>query len=263
MFNLGGDDKEKLKENMEEIKELVNSQAAEGNISEEGLESAPQNAQPQTQNQSEPGSSEEHKHTGIAEIKEEIESAIHRGKSNQENTGDNQNISAEASEERMQSLDPQGRPPVENNSANTVENAQDNMLDSSVDESASSQPTNEFEDSSMNQTVENTGIEDSGSQSRNFDQELEGLNQENRFNDSNASNPGAPSSNGDKLFIEVDDFKNIKEKVDEMKYLSREMKDLMANLEDGIDEDRRLQGEAQDVLKDFSKRRESIQASIK
>jgi len=72
-----------------------------------------------------------------------------------------------------------------------------------------------------------------------------------------------PPASGDKLFIEVDDFQNIKEQVEEMKYLSREAKDLMSNLEEGLDRDRRVEGEIQDVLKDFSDRRESIQSSIK
>ncbi|MFP4229650.1 MAG: hypothetical protein ACLFRK_00745 [Candidatus Nanohaloarchaea archaeon] len=64
------------------------------------------------------------------------------------------------------------------------------------------------------------------------------------------------------LFIEVDEFQNVQEMVEEMKYLSREMKDLMESLEDGVEEDRRVEGEAEEVLNEFSKRRENVQSSL-
>ncbi|EHK01600.1 hypothetical protein HRED_02231 [Candidatus Haloredivivus sp. G17] len=67
---------------------------------------------------------------------------------------------------------------------------------------------------------------------------------------------------GETLFLEVDEFNEVESMVEEMKYLSREMKDLMDNLEDGVEEDRRIEGEAHDVLDEFAERREKIQSSI-
>ena len=250
MFNLGGDDKEKLKENMEEIKDLVNSQAEQA-AQQEGLPQdnnendvdMQQPSQPSQQQGNTVQENEGQKEGEIENIKNEIESAFHRGSKE-----------TNKPEDPVQDSNPQNS--IEDgieNSINTAESPdfsqEENLRPKEIED-----PVQDLDlDQESNFSTSQEGLSDKSS---NQDQAVPNNNVRNEMN------APRPPSGEDTLFIEVDDFQNIKERVEEMKYLSQEMKDLMSSLEEGLDEDRRIEGEVQDVLSDFRDRRESIQSSI-
>lgn len=201
MFNLGGDDKEKLKENMEEIKDLVNSQHA-GNSE---INSEPNHQPPEEKPE--------------PDVPDELD-------------GD---LSSQIKSAQQLDLDEPQEEPKQNKSRNSSRENSDNDLRNDL--------------KSISNEVKKMD-KPKGSKTKSSSQ-----NQHKSMS--------RPSGDGETVFLEVDEFQDVKGKVEEMRYLSREIKDLVGNLEEGVDEDRRIESEAQDVLNDFADRRESIQNSIK
>jgi len=207
MFNLGGEDKEKLEENMEEIKKLVNSEDPEDQPQENSPEQIPDNIP-----------------NDDSEEFEEPEPDF------EPNPVDQNEDMAEPSdlEFENQDFDPQ----------------------SAVDSIDTPESNGERQN-----TVKQRNDE--------FKANLENISNEVKELNKSAKSPEPPRSSSDTLFIEVDEFKEIRERVEEMKYLSHEVKDLMSGLEDGLDEDRRMESEAQNVVNDFSDRRKAIESAIR
>jgi len=209
MFNLGGEDKEKLEENMEEIKQLVNSEDPKDQPQQNSPEQIPDNT-PQDD--------------------------------------------SEEFEEPEPDFEPE--PDL-------------------VDQNEQIKEPNdlEFEDQDFDSgsAMENINIDNSDVERQNtvkqrddqFKANLENISNEVKELNKSATSPEPSKSGGDTLFIEVDEFQEIRERVEEMKYLSHEVKDLMSGLEDGLDEDRRMESEAQNVVNDFSDRRKAIESAIR
>ena len=203
MFNIGGDDKEKLKENMEEIRNLVNSES-----DQEDPEPAQESADmPKQQGQQ-----------GMDQMPSDGQQNMNQAASAVDQTSG-------ASQRRSIS-------PADNSEPNRPER----LSNSSTNNNSSSQKNLSSREDMKNH--------------------LESIS-----NEVKKMEEGERSS-GDTLFLEVDEFNEVQTMVEEMKYLSREMKDLMDNLEDGIEEDRRVEGEAENVVEDFSERREKIQSAL-
>ena len=171
MFDLGGDDKEKLKENMEEIKRLVESK--------DGGEASP--PQPDT-----------------------------------------------VSEEEPTPPAPQPEPSPDTGTASTHE------------------------------TVFDTSSEEFKRDLRSISEEVQSLDKSKEFHRKRSSS----SHEGGTLFLEIDEFNHVKGMVEEMRYLSREVEDLMGQINNGIEDSRRLESEASEVLNEFSDRRDRIESSI-
>lgn len=204
MFNLGGDDKEKLKENMEEIRDLVNSQSEAEN----------QGSETQEQPSTEPDKD-------FDQIKDQVENQVETQK---------------PPAKKQPSQSDQTETPSRTRNKNR-QGAQRDFPTKNQEQSEGSDLGLDSEDSDMKEHLES------------ISSEVKKMEDGER-----------PS--GETLFLEVDEFNQVETMVEEMKYLSREMKDLMDNLEDGVEEDRRVEGEAQDVLDEFAERREKIQSSI-
>lgn len=236
MFNLGGDDKEKLKENMEEIKELVNSQEQGGSPSPQELMDNSQDSAPEPQEDSPDRQTPNLNQQSDSQMNPESETNNDRSSNSQDSM--NQDL---------------------NNLQNAINNqSQNNQETESEPNLGQSSRNNNFDSSrglnNNSPSSQNPGSRDSNSSS------LSGVK-------SNSDRPDLSDQHRDDegsetLFLEVDEFNRVKEMVDEMKYLSREMNDLMENLEGGVDEDRRIESEAQDVIDEFSQRREHIESSI-
>lgn len=226
MFNLGGDDKEKLKENMEEIKDLVNSQESEKHSvadSQESDESQEMN-ESQVENQSKSG---------------KIQNPLERPSENKNDSNNNNNADNPVNNTNF-------RPVSENQQQNQLNSGFGSNKSSSGDRRSNTAPTNS--DDSIEERLSN------------FNNQEQSHNQNVKAQSKPDQDLNDKSS--DTLFLEVDEFNRIEEMVNEMKYLSREMNDLMNNLEGGVDEDRRIESEAQDVIDEFSQRRSRIESSI-
>lgn len=250
MFNLGGNDKEKLKENMEEIKDLVNSQEKGSSQGPQELMNGGQNPQ---QEQGQPPNPDQ----GPDSQPDNKPQLSPQQDMDNELPSDKQNMGQEM-EDLQNAINNQASNEIDRPDTGQNDNAQsrNNNLDSGSDSS------NSGFNSSRGLEENNLGSDSSGSSSRdsNSSGNLSGFQSEQRPDLSEES--GKPDSEGDTLFLEVDEFNRVQEMVDEMKYLSREMNDLMENLEGGVEEDRRIESEAQDVIDEFSQRREHIESSI-
>jgi hypothetical protein len=206
MFNIGGDDKEKLKENMEEIRNLVNSESEQEDAepAQESMDMPEQQGQP------------------------DIDQMQSGDQQNMNQAGSGVEQGAEASQQR--SFSPADQSESTGRKGLAGQGNTDNSEPSSSQKSLSSR--------------------------KDMKNHLESIS-----NEVKKMEEGDRSS-GDTLFLEVDEFNEVQSMVEEMKYLSREMKDLMNNLEDGIEEDRRVEGEAENVVEDFSERREKVQSAL-
>ncbi len=224
MFNLGGDDKEKLKENMEEIKDLVNSQQSDKN--------------------SAGGVQEDNSQLDSPPVSEDVPE-------NKSLDGDRDtSIPDETVQNQLRPDNNQGNSNFESESISQENVSQEPRFGNQGPESESK--------SFNNQEAGSTGNLESKLS------KIKGTRSSDAENNVSHGEPdqGLNDSPRDTLFLEVNEFNRIQEMVDEMKYLSREMNDLMENLEGGVEEDRRLESEAQDVVDEFSQRRDHIESSI-
>ncbi|MFO7793409.1 MAG: hypothetical protein R6V35_00335 [Candidatus Nanohaloarchaea archaeon] len=237
MFNLGGNDKEKLKENMEEIKDLVNSQEQGGSPSPQELMDDSQDSVTEPQEDSPDRQTPD----------------LNQQSDNQMNPEPDMNndLPSKSQDSMNQDL---------NNLQDAINNQSQNNQETENEPDLGQSPRNNNFDSSRGLNDNSSSSQDSTSRDSDSSS-LSGIK-------SNSDRPDIsdqPSPDGDSsetLFLEVDEFNRVKEMVDEMKYLSREMNDLMENLEGGVEEDRRIESEAQDVIDEFSQRREHIESSI-
>ena len=235
MFNLGGNDKEKLKENMEEIKDLVNSQESGNSMPQQ--ENQPENSvEQENDSQLEEGISAEKK--GQLDISSQLDQS-------------------ESSQMDSNQVQPQ-------NSMNHQENSglQNNTQD--MESGSGFRPVSEDGSTESSNIGAGDSPQSRSSSDSNFEEKLDNFNsQRDQSQELDVeSEDQAPKGSGETLFLEVDEFNQVQEMVDEMKYLSREMNDLMENLEGGVEEDRRIESEAQDVIDEFAQRRKNIEASI-
>ena len=250
MFNLGGNDKEKLKENMEEIKDLVNSQEKGSSQGPQELMNGGQSPQQQENENRQPSNPDQ---GADSQPDNDPQLNPQEGMDN-ELPSDSQDMGQEMND-LQNAINNQGtaqetdRPDMEQKNNTQPQN---NSLDSGLDSSGS-----EFNSS---RGLGEDNLNNSDSSSRDSGSSLSGFQSDQRPDLSEESDK--PDSDGDTLFLEVDEFNRVQEMVDEMKYLSREMNDLMENLEGGVEEDRRIESEAQDVIDEFSQRREHIESSI-
>jgi len=242
MFNLGGNDKEKLKENMEEIKDLVNSQEAGNSMPQQGT-------QPQDSGEPENNSQPVENISPDKTAQPDVSSQLDQTEASQ----------MDSNQAQMNSMGQQEKSGLENNNQDVESGSgfrpvsEDSPKDSSKGKSQQSSELGTREssgrrfssDSSLEEKLNNFSSQRDQSQELDMD-----------------ADDQSPTGSGETLFLEVDEFNQVQEMVDEMKYLSREMNDLMENLEGGVEEDRRIESEAQDVIDEFTQRRKNIEASI-
>ena len=250
MFNIGGDDKEKLEENMEEIKNLISSD---------------QNNQKQQQNEEKEGGNSL-KNISEADNNQEFEESISEGFS-------------EIEEEEEESQ-------AENLQANNLEQGQNTELEQPQDETSLQEPQNIStgvqEDSSNSrnqpeQLPQNNQSRDSQNRKNNstpqqpqedvrelqnqIKDQINSLEKESRRQEGSTSSQN--KSEEEPLFLEVERFEDIRDMVEEMHYLTTEMDDVMESLAAGIQKDQETAGEANQIVGEFQARRDKIEQILR
>lgn len=177
MFNIGGGDKEKLKENMEEIKELINEQE---------------------------------------EAAEEVEQAVN------------------------QEVEPED--PIETPEPSEI---QEQSFEGETSESPASTDDREPLEQRVSEGPQSAPDSTQGLKSKLEEDHVQ-----------------RPENESEPLFLNVQEFEDVKGMVDEMKYLTKELEDLMSDLQGGVQEDRRIEEEAKEVVQEFSERREGINRTL-
>lgn len=220
MFDLGNDDKKKLRDNMEEIKQLINNGA-------DGREQPDDTADDQPE---QPFSAPEPEtETPAMEQEPAVQDTFEEPEPAQEKISD----AADELEELQDSLgasqaSPTPEPVSQPEPAEPSEPA--------LRENADPEPVPE---------PQGPRIEEGTEAGKNFDftQEREAEEIE----------------SGETIFLTVERFEGLMDRLEEMRYLSQELRDVVDHLEAGVNEDEDTADEAQRLLDDFGQRRAEVE----
>lgn len=269
MFSFGDKDKEKLKENMEQIKEMVDN----GDV--------PENSQQEPEEQLD---------------ESQVDSSTLDEQSLEEDF-ENQDFSQDDNFD-------QGWEPAETNGRNQKTTApENNNSETTSTQNFGNNPPAEQQDTSQSQdkierfeeVAEQTSSFDEPkpaqqpqnnqqSQEESFDQKFSGQrtnssNQGSSSQTSSSSTPSAPSNDNipkppetkeievpeiekGPLFLKRQKFRKARQMVEEMRYLSDQIQGTLNNLESGIQEDQKIEKDIRNMLHEFESSREEVQGII-
>ncbi len=247
MFNIGGDDKEKLEENMEEIKQLVNESKDEPEevVDEESKEQEKDSVgdlegfdQPEPDQDLQQDENETPEVDGMQNDLENLQSQVQ------------QNV-------EEQKPEPQEEEPIK-------EQVQETEAEESINttQTRSSQPVPDErgrdEVKELKDEIEDhiSSIE-KGRSNRSIKEDVKEINQEREEEEKKQRREEQP------LFLDVESFEDIREMVEEMHYLTTEMDDIMEHLVVGVEEDQETVKEAGQVIQEFQTRRNNIEETLK
>ena len=260
MFDLGNGDKEKLEENMEEIKQLVN----EGQNNENQLNTDAEKLKEQ-KNEGEQTSPDlnQIKNNGDSKNSEEIQTEeLKEDTSDSGQESEVDKLAEDISQEEMAENPMQG---------NQLDQEFDEMQQEIKDEISSLKQTQSTHQQQRNheqkntpQTKENTTHDNTEQSQAQEESEAPGDLEEPDLHtrgfeeeDENKDETEGP------LFLEVDNFEDMKEMIEEMHYLTAEMDDIMQHLQAGIEEDQNTMNEAEKVIQEFQTRRDKVNETLK
>ena len=263
MFNVGSEDKEKLRENMEEIKDLI--QGRDEDSSEEF--EPPQETEPSPQDNgfdsdTEPSNLGSNQNDSVNQVEqsggdgfmeesdEDIDSGIQQNSGDagfQENNNEEPNMGQDTGNGFGQREQNQGQQSVQNQGSsnqvqqtpqqNNIEQSNQQQTGNPLQQSAQRQPRDDNQKRNESQVVNSSGMQES-----------------------NQRNEGRPSGSGSqKLFLEVERFEKVKDMIDEMQQLTSEIEDTSEDLESQIDRERESENQAQQLLENFSDRKNQVE----
>jgi len=245
MFNVGSEDKEKLRENMEEIKDLIQNRGDDGETSSSIADrSTPDNAgfdetdiSDSTQKDSPTGN------TGFGQETEE--NSFER-----DNTDDfgRDNITHHNRNEPNMNQTPAQQSRVEN-ARNTIQQNTD------VNQQVNNQSQNQSQRNNGIQQTEQTQTGNPLQQSRESNNQREESTTQNNASVTDSSRRGGSQ----KLFLEVERFEKVKNMIQEMQELTSEIEETSGDLESQIDRERESENQAQQLLDNFSDRKNQVE----
>ncbi|MFB6207929.1 MAG: hypothetical protein ABEJ69_01120 [Candidatus Nanohaloarchaea archaeon] len=220
MFDFGDDDKKKLRENMDEIKRLINEG---GDAREQPQQNQPDQPEPEPQPAPEQGP--EPDFPGDNDLGQETQPAQEQ-----------QQFTNQTAQEEQQSFETgTGNPLTEAAEAEPVaEEAGPGTEELEVPEHLSEGLPEE-----ENQVSEED-LEDA----------LPELEKEDETQE-------APA--GETVFLTVERFESLQDRLEEMRYLTQEVEDVIDHLQAGAEEDSQTADEAQQLLQDFGRRRAEVE----
>lgn len=253
MFNIGGDDKEKLEENMEEIKQLVNEgkeEPQEENTQEEiqqdaegveNLEGFDQTAPEQASEVEEDQDVEK-----MEDELEEIESSIKQ--ENNDTQSQINEVQNQHSQEGQAPIGDQLQPETPDEEVNQTQTQESHSTNSGREDRDIENLKNQIEDH-INSIEE-------GRSNRTIEEDVEEINKERKEERKQKKGEEA-------LFLDVESFEDIREMIEEMHYLTTEMDDIMEHLVVGVEEDQKTVDEAGQIIDEFRSRRNRIEETLK
>jgi hypothetical protein len=235
MFNVGSEDKEKLRENMEEIKNLI--QGKEDNSSQE----------PPAQENNELGSIEDN---GIAESNLDNNPPLNQ-------SSEDEGFQADNSQGDIELDDSQGSTDFSND--NTLQdNSSGNLQQDTSSNNLGNQPPaseNSFEPGN-NEPEQNLGTPNNQNKNQ-FNQ------QEKKQEELTTNNPSSRKQDrSEKLFLEVERFEKVKDMIDEMQQLTQDIETTSQDLEEQIDDERESENVAQQLLDNFDDRKREVEGIV-
>lgn len=259
MFSFGDKDKEKLKENMEQIKEMVDN----GDVPEEGSQ------QPADE--------------------------LNDGMSS-ENLSDNESLEDDFESQDFSQNDDfdQGWEPAEqnnqsqrsdtghnNNQTQSTQNFGDEPSSGQPQGSGSEEKLERFEEAAeqKSQSFDEPAQQNQQPQGDSFDQRFGARESDSSNQDNSSRTPSAPSNDNipkppetkeievpeiekGPLFLKRQKFRKARQMVEEMRYLSDQIQGTLNSLESGIQEDQNIEKNIRNMLHEFESSREEVQGII-
>ncbi|MFQ3275434.1 MAG: hypothetical protein ACI9LV_001016 [Candidatus Nanohaloarchaea archaeon] len=264
MFGIGGDDKDKLKENMEDIKQMVNN-------------STPGQQPPNDQE----SQIDDFEQKFSQETDESDTKPVDRNQQRSENTQSFSDQPQQNSEQQdlsgSQDRSFEGKFDTSDNSSQSDQNTGNQPNQNTVNEPQSSQAGGNQSSAAANQ--ENVQAFDSSPQENNLQQESRSQSSSRPAKSSESGSTGSrlndsipepaetkdidvPEIDKGPLFIRRQKFESAKNMIEEMRYISREIEEVVNQLERGIEEDQQTEKEARELLHNLEKDRSSVKNII-
>lgn len=239
MFNLGNDDKEKLKENMEQIKNMVEGQEKPASSAQkddfEGFEPEDQQA-PGFSDQPQDGSDFQEQTDNTQGFDDSAsfdsqEDTFPPQETDQQGFDGSQGVPQEQNTQKQDSLPPQ-QPEPEQETA-SFDKEEESKIQDSRKQSSSDRSGSDL--SSLNSQIPDVP------ESKDVD---------------------VPEIDKGPLFLRQQKFRKARELIEEMLYLSQDIQETVNTLEAGIQEDQRTEQDIHEMLKEFSDDRTEIENII-
>lgn len=236
MFDIGNGDKDKLKENMEEIKSLIeNDDSQVGDVQS----SREQSGQPQQSPQPADNMMDDDVLDENDEGMEQFGNLAQDQSQPQETQGEQFGGQQDFNEQDTQNQFSQG-------------GAQNTSQEQQLQENTS-QTGNRTQPGQPKQNNRNTV------QNQQQDQQFGGSQQDQKEEmEASTTDRSSPPSSGETVFLTVERFHELQEKVEEMKYLSRQLEETADYLNSGVEEDEQTVQEAENVIEEFDRSRSEI-----
>lgn len=248
MFDLGNNDKEKLEENMEEIKELVSENSQETSSREENHST--ENKELFDNLEQELGD-ENLTNEPVKQNKQNIED-FNNNSNQKDNEGENKE-NKEKKKEKHNDEFKQMQQELEEE-IKTIEDSKNNTNSKRQPQQERSIPSTQESDSIQKETDTGNKMSSKGDSRSTRDKQIKDVSEEN-------ISSGKTENNA--IFLDVENFDEVKKMVQEMEYLTRELGDVVSHLETGIEEDNKTVKESDEIIQEFQARREKIQTTLK
>lgn len=263
MFNFGDDDKEKLKENMEDIKEMVDSgesigpgeqQEGPGRFKRDG-ETADMEA-PQGGQQNTTGFGQQDSSFDDQEAESQDDSPDNQAANFDSPTPD-QNLDQEQQlEQELESFEERfGGNNQQTKQASTQQQPQQNNQQSSqsTQEQPQQMPQGQPQQDQKRSRSEKSGLQDS--------RDVNSLSQE-VPKPPETRDIDVPEIDRGPLFLRQQKFRRAKQLIEEMLYISSEVENTVNNLEAGIQEDQATERDIREMLKELEGGRSDVEDII-
>lgn len=242
MFGIGGDDdeKDKLKENMEEIKDLIDNEAQQNqdvNTEAGGVESLPDEGLENSQSEpSDPKAFDQPEMEGF-----QPDQSQDQGQENQEGiSGLDQELPQQSQESQTQ--------PVQKSQQSSQQNQQRTQQQPAMNEQQG-QPIQPGKQSQPNNSQQQETSADQRS-SRDLDQQIPEPPKTKKLD--------VPEIEKGPLFIKRQKFESAQRMIQEMKQISVEIDQVVNRLQKGIEQDRQTEREAKELLHDLEDDRKGV-----
>lgn len=246
MFNVGSEDKEKLRENMEEIKNLIQGR---------DQENEPQPAStPSSQNNEESSLG-----SGIEDSDFDNSQPLGSEAGSADNQLDQSETDSPDFGEQDTTPDNDSDQVPEGGFGSKLE-SQDN-IGSSQNVSQSPQQSTDLQD---NPVQKDTGNDFNSQESPpvNSNQNSQVVNSTSPQEPQQPQNHEQRSNTGQKLFLEVERFEKVKDMINEMQQLTEDIETTSNDLEDQINDERESENVAQQLLNNFDDRKREVEDVI-
>lgn len=250
MFNFGSDDKEELEENMQEIKGMIQGDKQRQTQEDQGFDGFDDLGSDSDQGNFQPGQQNNQKQS-------------HERNNTQEQASSGQSFGNQDFSGGQQDS-------LEQNSQSTSQSSQSRSTPSQATSQTDTQPRSEPQRPSQSrnqqasepQSSADTGISDDFSNPAGDSSGQDSRKEVIRSEPKNPKSKKKPGSD-EPLFLREEQFRDVREMIEEMGYLAQELQGNLDDMRDGIRREKENARDVRELVEAYSDRRGEIEESIK